>query len=606
MGRAWQPLVAAGAAATFTVAAVAYAAADNVASNFAPQSPSLMPAMWAAVFGAGFCAAAPLLFPLPTAGSGSPPVPRWTALQVAAAALLAGAAPVFLVTALAGLIAVRDAHGAVWAALALAATVGVADGLFVAPAARRQLRGTAASAAASNGGLAGKRADHHDDDGGESGGQAASLVPAADAPAAPQPPRRSCPRRAGACLLACGAWTAWALTVVVLVGYGVQWPLRAAEVAAYPPPGRVLQVPVYDTSLPGGATPPAFPAGSPASPGMTHGVHLYCTGTASPAGRPRIVFEAGGGTSGLSFLALQNALAARGWRSCAVDRSGYGYSDSVPLGGTSAVDNRRKLAAALTAAGETAAPPGGGPTPLILAGHSAGVELVQVFAAGAANSPLAGSGDAANTVGPAAAGFAVVGLALLDGYPDYRRLQGGGAAAVAADNDRVCGALQAARAFEAVGLIRAVTGASAAGFQPTDAAARYAAAYGSGHAWRAQYVDFCTSAGGGSASAGNLLQAAAAALGVPAYDPAIGVAWPPAPAGAPVLVMPASATVGGDGGAPGNVYWAQSLAYNATLAPAGNATVAVCPGCSHDFPWARADWAAATMDAWFGAKLGYA
>lgn len=596
-------------------ASVAYAISANDPSAFT-QGSTLIPAMWACLFGSLAMWSIPPRRGIKAPADEAAPLSSCSAATHYASTLVfALLAPLCLLSAAGGLIAVRDPHGAVWAVLSLAAIiVWVLLPRLLAPASSSQAPESDVSrlTSAVDQQVTAARALLHtyqartdvEQPAAEGATVAAGepeavvlnqLPPAGTDKTAPRRFRARC----CACAAVCARWSYLVLATVVLVGFAVQWPLRASEVSRFPPLGRLIPIAVYNTSLPAAAKVPSrsFRTGTGSSGDMTHDLHLLCMGT-STAGRPLIAFEAGGGTSGLSFLALQRRLAVLGWRSCAIDRSGSGSSQPVPIGASTAVDTRRKLAQALIDAGE--AGPGPGPTPLILAGHSAGVQIVQAFAVGAANSVLAGSADAVNAVGPAKR-FEVRGLALLDGYPDYLRLLRYSDGARDADTTRVCAALQAARAFESVALTRGIMGGS---FNPPEEAARYAATYATGYAFYAQFVDYCTSPDGYD-SAGSLLQAAASTLGVAPYDPANGVAWPPAPAGAAVIVMPAGGTVG-EGADAGNMYWRQAVAYNSTLAAGANATLAVCAGCTHAFPWEQADWAADTMHAFFVSRLGLA
>lgn len=65
----------------------------------------------------------------------------------------------------------------------------------------------------------------------------------------------------------------------------------------------------------------------------------------------------------------------------------------------------------------------------------------------------------------------VVGLALLDGYPNYLYLLGYTKSQISADDSRVCAALQAARAFDAVGLTSLISWSGQ--FTPQSESSRY-------------------------------------------------------------------------------------------------------------------------------------
>ena len=220
-------------------------------------------------------------------------LPRW----VYSAAGWALAAPAFLFSAFIGAAVSREAHAAVWSAAACVAAV--------------------ASVAAALPPLRAVRAT----------------------PLAPRPPRpRGCNRAccASACSC-CYIWTTVILSAVVLVGFGVQAPLAASELARFPPPGRRYLVPLQ-------------PGGNGTSGTLC--MHIVCAGQRRSASAPLLVMEQGGGSASVSFAALQVETAALGFRSCAYDRSGVGYSDSPPLGRTSVAAARDRLAALLAAAGE--------------------------------------------------------------------------------------------------------------------------------------------------------------------------------------------------------------------------------------------------------------
>lgn len=67
----------------------------------------------------------------------------------------------------------------------------------------------------------------------------------------------------------------------------------------------------------------------------------------------------------------------------------------------------------------------------------------------------------------------MVALSLLDGYPDYLQLMGFSEAMIKASNARVCGILQAARAFEGISLTGLVQLGGNKDFQPKSEAARF-------------------------------------------------------------------------------------------------------------------------------------
>lgn len=71
----------------------------------------------------------------------------------------------------------------------------------------------------------------------------------------------------------------------------------AADLRAYPPPGVVLDIPIDGSSL----TPPH---------------HIMCVGPQPPPGTATFVIEAGGGSPGVSYAQLADAIAAAGRRAC--------------------------------------------------------------------------------------------------------------------------------------------------------------------------------------------------------------------------------------------------------------------------------------------------
>jgi len=252
----------------------------------------------------------------------------------------------------------------------------------------------------------------------------------------------------------------------------------------------------------------------------------------------RALCSAGGGTGSFSFFGLQAELATLGWRSCSYDRAGYGWSQLAPFGESSVTNTRDRLRYLLDREGEAG--------PFVFAGHSAGVEMVQVLAAWYGN--------------------ATAGIVAMDGYPNYLRLQGVDQADIDADTVRVCAALQTARVFEANGLVRAVSGASGGDFTPPSEAARYASTYNTGRAWTAQFTDYCRWAG---PSATEWLSSAGAANPMTPWK---GLKWPLLPAGTSALLLPAGGTVGAGSSAVGSsasVYWQTMLQYNATLVAPG-------------------------------------
>jgi pimeloyl-ACP methyl ester carboxylesterase len=96
-------------------------------------------------------------------------------------------------------------------------------------------------------------------------------------------------------------------------------------------------------------------------------LRLVCEGEATHADRPTVWLEAGAFGFAADWGATQDALAAAGWRACAYDRAGMGYSPKgpSPRDGLAIVSDFEKLVAA---SGEKG--------PFILVGHSmAGLRL---------------------------------------------------------------------------------------------------------------------------------------------------------------------------------------------------------------------------------------
>lgn len=108
------------------------------------------------------------------------------------------------------------------------------------------------------------------------------------------------------------------------------------------------------------------PRGTQVDIGEGRTLRLVCEGQARPD-RPTVWLEAGAFGFSADWGATQDALAAAGWRACAYDRAGMGYSPKGPdpRDGQAIVSDFEKLVAA---SGETG--------PFILVGHSmAGLRL---------------------------------------------------------------------------------------------------------------------------------------------------------------------------------------------------------------------------------------
>lgn len=113
-----------------------------------------------------------------------------------------------------------------------------------------------------------------------------------------------------------------------------------------------------------------IPRGTMVDIGQGRQLRLVCEGPAQAASaRPLVWLEAGAFGFAADWGATQEALAAAGWRSCAYDRAGLGFSppSPAPRDGLAIVDDFERLVAA---SGEKG--------PFILVGHSmAGLRLRQ-------------------------------------------------------------------------------------------------------------------------------------------------------------------------------------------------------------------------------------
>lgn len=101
-----------------------------------------------------------------------------------------------------------------------------------------------------------------------------------------------------------------------------------------------------------------------------HKLRLVCEGPA--AARPVVWLEAGAFSGAADFAAIQQKLTAKGYRSCAYDRAGMGYSETgpKPRDGDAIVGDLEKLMAA-----------SGEPGPYVLMGHSMAGLYLRQFAA---------------------------------------------------------------------------------------------------------------------------------------------------------------------------------------------------------------------------------
>jgi pimeloyl-ACP methyl ester carboxylesterase len=132
------------------------------------------------------------------------------------------------------------------------------------------------------------------------------------------------------------------IVVAALIGAAYQWIATRNDLAANPPPGRLVDV--------GG-----------------HKLHIWCTGS----GEPTVILENGLGNSGLVGWSFVQPEVAKFTRVCSYDRAGTGYSDRGPSPRTA-----RRIAHELAQLLDRAGVSG----PLVLVGASIGGLFVRVFA----------------------------------------------------------------------------------------------------------------------------------------------------------------------------------------------------------------------------------
>jgi pimeloyl-ACP methyl ester carboxylesterase len=137
---------------------------------------------------------------------------------------------------------------------------------------------------------------------------------------------------AGACLL---------LVVAAIAGATYQWLATRRDLAATPPPGRLVDV-------------------------CGHRLHIWCTGSGAPA----VVLEAGLGGSTAVWGFVQPEV-AKLTQVCSYDRAGMGYSDAGPSPRTA-----RRLAGELARLLEA----GGLEGPVVVVGASVGGLIARVLA----------------------------------------------------------------------------------------------------------------------------------------------------------------------------------------------------------------------------------
>src|SRR5262245_23185403 len=131
------------------------------------------------------------------------------------------------------------------------------------------------------------------------------------------------------------------LVLIAVLGTAYQWLATRRDLAAVPPPGRLVDI--------GG-----------------HRLHLWCTGDGSPA----VVLESGLGGASFDWGFVQPEV-AKFTKACSYDRAGMGYSDSGPGPRT-----MRRIADELAALLDRARID----APAILVGASIGGLAVRVFA----------------------------------------------------------------------------------------------------------------------------------------------------------------------------------------------------------------------------------
>lgn len=128
------------------------------------------------------------------------------------------------------------------------------------------------------------------------------------------------------------------------VGYIYETSSLRADLEAFPPPGRLIDVGGYH-------------------------LHLSCTGEARP-GVPTVLLEAGAGNSSLAWQFVQPDLAAQ-TRTCSYDRAGFGWSESTDTERT-ADQIVAELHTLLERAGESG--------PVVLVAHSFGGIYSRLYA----------------------------------------------------------------------------------------------------------------------------------------------------------------------------------------------------------------------------------
>lgn len=277
-------------AACYTVVALGYIIAAQLDGFYLPNSTGMPPA-WAAIFGLAGTSFALIRSSFKNEWLWLTPTYRKALFAM----------QVFLVFMLligfVSLIVLGDANGAAWTAAAFTTT-----SIWL---------------------IMDVRATHHTPAGAKAIdpeiGNASQVVgpPASDGLEA----KNGCCRR---CCISCGLWTPLVFAGLIIGGFGIGTTMKASNLSLYPPPGSfyTLQTRANETG--------------------TTTMQMYCVGPKNPS-LPTYVFEAGGGSSGFAFYGAQQYLAQAGYRSCAYDRSGYGWSETTPLSFASTFETQRKL-----------------------------------------------------------------------------------------------------------------------------------------------------------------------------------------------------------------------------------------------------------------------
>jgi pimeloyl-ACP methyl ester carboxylesterase len=132
------------------------------------------------------------------------------------------------------------------------------------------------------------------------------------------------------------------IVIAALTGAAYQWIATRNDLAANPPPGRIVDV--------GG-----------------HSLHIWCTGS----GEPTVILENGLGGSGVVSWGIVQLEVSKFTRVCSYDRAGMGYSDPGPSPRTA-----RRIAHELAQLLDSTGISG----PVVLVGASIGGLFVRVFA----------------------------------------------------------------------------------------------------------------------------------------------------------------------------------------------------------------------------------